>query len=150
MFFNADGTIQTVVPTSRGVGISKATNKIEIDRYSIKSDTSVAVALQDTLQPFNGWNTVMNKKNDWIQYNSVDFGEKLKKVQVNAKSEKGGTLEIRLDKADGPLIAEVKVPKGSNWKTIETKVSNYQTGIHNLVVLLKDENKTEIDWVKFE
>jgi len=29
-------------------------------------------------------------------------------------------------------------------------VSNYQTGIHNLVVLLNDENRTEIDWIKFE
>ena len=32
--FNADGTIRRVTPTLRGVGLTSATNKIEIDRYS--------------------------------------------------------------------------------------------------------------------
>ena len=44
----------------------------------------------------------MNKKNDWIQYNSVDFGTaKLKSVQVNARSEKGGVLKIDQDQLRG-------------------------------------------------
>jgi hypothetical protein len=48
------------------------------------------------------------------------------------------------------VIAEVKVSKGTSWNTIKTKVSKAATGIHNLVVVLKDENPVEIDWVKFE
>lgn len=32
--FNTDGTIQKVVPTLRGVGVTPATTKIQIDRYS--------------------------------------------------------------------------------------------------------------------
>jgi hypothetical protein len=34
LHFNEDGTIQKVVPTLRGVGVTKATEKIQIDRYS--------------------------------------------------------------------------------------------------------------------
>jgi hypothetical protein len=59
-------------------------------------------------------------------------------------------LQIRLDRADGPVISEVKVPKGTIWDTIEAKVSKSQSGIHHLIVVLKDENPAEIDWVKFK
>ena len=65
-------------------------------------------------------------------------------------SENGSTLQIRLDKADGPVIAELNVPKGKSWNSVKTKVSKFQSGIHNLVVVQKDENRVEIDWVKFD
>jgi len=151
LFFNADGTMQKVTPTLRGVGVTSATNKIEIDRYSNKSDNSASVAFLDTVNTFNGWKTLLDSKNAWVQYNTVDFGkEKRKKVQVKAFSEKGSILQIRLDKADGLVIAEVKVPQGTNWNTVEAKVSKFQAGIHNMVVVLKDENQVEIDWVQFK
>ena len=38
LYFNADGTIQEVKETMRGVGINQATEKIEIDRYSSASE----------------------------------------------------------------------------------------------------------------
>ena len=151
LFFNMDGTIQKVTPTLRGVGVTKATNKIEIDRYSNKSETGSTVAFLDSLNTFSGWKTVLDTKYAWVQYNAVDFGkEKLKKVQVKALSENGGNLQIRLDKADGLVIAEIKVPKGKGWNTVEAKVSKPQTGIRNLVMVLSVENKTEVDWIKFE
>jgi len=151
LFFNADGTIKKVSPTLRGVGLTSAANKIEIDRYSSKSETGSSVAFMDSTNTFYGWKTEFNSKNAWVKYNAVDFGkEKLKTVQVKAFSEKGSTLQIRLDKSDGPVIAEVKVPKGTSWKTSETKVSKFQFGICNLVVMLKDENRVEIDWIQFK
>jgi hypothetical protein len=151
LFFNADGTIRKVTPTLRGVGLTNATNKIEIDRYSSKSEPGSSIAFLDSTNTFNGWKTVLNSKNARVKYNSVDFGkEKLKTLQIKALSEKGSTLEIRLDKIDGPVIAEVKVPKGTSWNTIEAKVSKFQAGIHHLIVVLKDENRVEVDWVQFK
>ena len=150
LFFNTDGTIQKVTPTLRGVGVSSATNKIEIDRYSSKSEIGSVVALLDSVNTFNGWKTILNSKSAWVQYNAVDFGkQKLKTFQVRALSEKGATLEIRLDKADGPVVAEVKVPKSADWNTVEAKVSKFQAGIHNLIVVVKD-SPVEIDWVRFQ
>jgi hypothetical protein len=143
--------MQKVTPTLRGVGVTKATNMIEIDRYSSKSETGSSIAFLDSMNAFNGWKTVLDNKNAWVQYNKVDFGkEKLKSVQLKALSEKGSVLQIRLDKADGLVIAEVTVPKGVNWNMVEAKVSKYQSGIHNLVVTLKNENRVEIDWVQFK
>lgn len=151
LFFNTDGTIQKVTPTLRGVGITDASKPIQIDRYSRISEKGVSVSFNDTLNTFDGWNTRFERKEAWLQYNSVDFGKtKLKSIQVNARSENGGTLQIRLDKVNGPVIAEVKIPKSTDWKIAEAKVSNYQSGIHHLVVELKDENRVEVDWVKFE
>jgi len=150
LFFNANGTIRKVTPTLRGVGVIRATNTIEIDRYSSKSETGSTVAFLDSTNTFSGWKTKL-EKNGWVKYNAVDFGKKkLKSVQVKAFSEKGSIFQIRLDKANGPVIAEVKVPKGTNWNTVEAKVSKFESGIHNLIVVQKDENQVEIDWIQFK
>jgi hypothetical protein len=150
LFFNADGTIQKVIPTLRGVGISDASKIIQIDRYSKISDKGATVELIDTLKTFAGWKSIFSDQNSWIQYNAVDFGkEKLKKVQVNALSPSGGTLQIRLDKLDGTILAEVKISKCTEWKIIEAKVSKFQEGKHNLFVILKDTKPVEIDWIQF-
>jgi hypothetical protein len=151
LFFDADGKIQKVRPTLRGVGVTNASQEIQIDRYHRKSENGAAIAFLDSLNTFNGWKTILNSKHAWIQYNTIDFGQKtLKNIQLKALSENGSTLQIRLDKVDGLVIAEVKIPKGKSWNMVEAKVSKQTTGIHHLVVALKDENTVEVDWVKFE
>jgi hypothetical protein len=150
LFFNPNGTIRKVTPTFRGVGVTSALQKIEIDRYSRISETGASIAFLDTLNTFNGWGTKLSKQFAWIQYNAVDFGnKKLKSVEINALSQTGGTMQIRLDKADGILLAEAKISKGTGWKTVVTHLSAYQKGIHNLVLVLKDNNPVEVDWIRF-
>jgi hypothetical protein len=149
--FNADGTIRKVIPTLRGVGLSLASGKIEIDRFSSKSEQGVSISLLDTLNTFKGWKTVMTKPESWIQYNAVDFGsKKIKSISVNAHSNSGGTIEVRQDKPDGPKIAEIKIPSGTGWSAVNGKMLKYQKGVHNLVVVLKGSTPVEIDWVRFE
>lgn len=151
LFFDTDGKIQKVMPTLRGVGVTSAKENIQSDRYSNLSKSGASIALLDTVNTFAGWKTILKTPEAWVQYNTVDFGStKLKTVVVKAWSESGSTLQIRLDKVDGLVIAEVKVPKGKNWNTVDAKVSKFQSGIHNLVVVLKDENRIEIDWVMFK
>ena len=75
--------------------------------------------------------------------------KKLKSVNVRALSQTGGTLQIRIDKADGILLAEVKIPKSTGWNTLEARLSKYQKGIHNLIVVLKDNGPVEVDWIQF-
>jgi len=61
----------------------------------------------------------------------------------------GGTLEIRLDTADGPLISEVKIPQGKVWNLSDARLAKFHKGIHNVVVVLEGGNATEIDWIRF-
>jgi GH43 family beta-xylosidase len=150
MFFNADGTIQKVVPTLRGVGLTDASKQIQIDRYSRISDNGITIAFNDTLNTFNGWKTIFNVPNAWIQYNSVDFGkEKFKSVEIKAKSVNGGTIQIRLNKIDGPVVAEVFIPKENDWKTIDARVTDLQKGVKNLIIVSKG-SPVEIDWIRFK
>ena len=150
LFFNEDGTIRKVIPTNRGVGITSALEKIEIDRYSHISPTGISVAFIDTTNTFKGWKAILSKQNSWITYNTVDFGnKKLKAVQVNASSQTGGVIQIRLDKSDGLLLSEVRIPKSANLSLLNTRLSKFQKGIHNLVVVLKDYSTVDIDWIQF-
>jgi len=150
MFFNPDGTIQKVVPTLRGVGLTLASQKIEIDRFSQKSDSGSSIEFIDSTNTFSGWKTILDNQNAWIQYNAVDFGnKKLKNLEIKAMSGAGSIVQIRLDKVDGTILSEVEIPKGTEWKVIEAKVKDYQSGIHNLVVTLKD-SPVEIDWIRFK
>ncbi|MBN1998106.1 family 43 glycosylhydrolase [candidate division KSB1 bacterium] len=151
LFFNQDGTIKKVIPTLRGVGLTDASQKIQIDRYSYKSDKGVSIAFLDTLNMFAGWKAKLDTTNAWIQYNSVNLGShNLKSIKVKASSKTGGALQIRLNKTDGPMLAEVEIPKGDEWDIINSPVSEFQPGIFNLVILLKDNKNVEIDWISFE
>ena len=150
LFFNEDGTIQKVTPTFRGVGITNASDHIEIDRYSSRSDTTVSVALLDTLDSFKGWKTMFNQENSWIRYNTVDFGEEAcKTLQVMTWSPEGGILEIHMDQTDGPLLATMNIPAGSGWNRLDAPVSDFQPGIHHLVVVSKNDHLVEVDWIQF-
>lgn len=153
LFFNADGTIRKVIPTLRGVGLADASNPLQFDRYSGKSENGVAIAFLDTLNKFAGWKTVLSAKGAWIQFNAVDFGSKGKKyksVKVRAASETGGVVQIRLDSADGKLISEVTIPKGKEMTEVKARLTSLQKGVKNLVVVLKDSNPVEVDWLSFE
>jgi hypothetical protein len=150
LFFNEDGTIRKVIPTLRGVGLTDASQKIQIDRCSLKSDKGVSIAFLDTLNTFGGWKTILDTANAWIQYNGVDFGKKnFKSVKLKALSKTGGTLQIRLDKVDGPMIAHLEIPKSDEWNIANSPLSEFHLGIHNLIVILKDNKNIEVDWVSF-
>jgi hypothetical protein len=151
LFFNEDGTIKKVTPTLRGVGITSASQKIQIDRYSSISDKGASIAFLDTLNKFEGWKAILDTGNAWIQYNSVDFGnDEFKSVIVKASSKKGGTLQLRLEKVDGPIISEVKIPISTEWNIVNSPLLEFEPGVQKLIVLLKDNNNIEIDWISFE
>lgn len=149
--FNADGTIQKVIPTLRGIGITKATDKIQIDRYSELGQEGVSISFLDSLKTFNGWKTTFNKSVGWIQYNKVDFGQKkLKSIVIKAFSEKGGVIQVATLGKVKTIIAEVIIPKGSNWTEIKSPVLKFESGIQDLVIISKNDNQVETDWIKFQ
>jgi len=151
LFFNEDGTIKKVIPTLRGVGLTKASQKIQIDRYSRISNKGASIAFIDSLNTFAGWKTILESANAWIQYNSVDFGsKKFKFIDVKARSETGGSIELRLNKMNGPVIALAEIPDEIGWNIVSFPVLKFQPGIHNLILLLKDNKQVELDWINFK
>lgn len=150
LFFNEDGTIQQVIPTLRGVGVIPGSRQIEVDRYSAKSDKGASIAFVDSTQVFQGWKVVLEQKHGWVQFNGVHFERSARSVNVRAKSDAGGTIEIRLNGSDNPVIAKIKIPKDRNWRNLKVPVHHSKTGIHNLFITLQSDAKVEIDWISFE
>jgi hypothetical protein len=149
--FNNDGTIKKVIPTLRGAGLTRADQEIQIDRYTRLSEPGAAIDFLDTLDRFKGWKTLFTTAGAWAQYNSVDFGEKaFKNILVNAQSEKGAVLEIRVNSINGPLLSEVKIAPGNNWVTTKKAVSTFQKGVQHLFVVSKTSFPVAVDWVSFE
>jgi len=83
--------------------------------------------------------------------NRVDFGNGgLKSVSVRAVSPSYGNVEIRLDKADGPLLARIPFERGFEWKVVNAKLEEAPTGMHDLVVTTPEQTEIHVDWVNFE
>ncbi|WP_198170186.1 family 43 glycosylhydrolase [Mucilaginibacter arboris] len=151
LFFNSDGTIRKVIPTLRGVGVTRATKEIQVDRYSDASKDGISVSYVDTANRMQGWKVILERKDSWVRYNAVDFGKKKLKV-ANGKtlSAQSSLLEIRIDKVDGTLLASMKVVPGSNWNLNKTSLTNFPSGTHDLFVILKDAHPVQLDWIRFE
>jgi hypothetical protein len=148
--FAADGAIRKVTPTLRGVGLTSARRPIQLDRYSRLSERGAAIAFLDTANTFRGWKTVLSAAG-WVQYNGVDFGaQPLRTATLRAASAAGATIQVRLDRASGPVIAQLTVPKGGAWQNVEAPLAAYQPGRHTLFVSLKGGAGAEIDWLSFE
>ncbi|MET0464542.1 MAG: family 43 glycosylhydrolase [Chitinophagaceae bacterium] len=148
--FNNDGTIRKVNPTLRGIGITQANSQIQIDRYSDKSAEGATIAFLDTANKFAGWVAILDQPNAWFKYNTVQFGKPVKKLIIKVKAATAGTLIIRSGSSNGPVIAEINVPAGNDWKEISKNISRPPSGTQHLIIQLKGSGKVETDWIKFE
>jgi hypothetical protein len=158
--FNADGTIREVKPTMRGVGVNKATEKIEIDRYSVAS-TDITTQLIDTVNTFRSYQASLPRKGSWIQYNDVDFSTITDGyLVVCAKANANTEFFVREKSAKGKVIAKVTMTvKSENgpfrrdmseqWLTLTAPLEYTPKGITNLVVTCEGEGIC-IDWVQFK
>jgi hypothetical protein len=150
LFFEADGSIRKVNPTFRGVGITPATNKIQVDRYSAVSGPEVKLEFVDTLNRFEGWKAVFTQDGSWLRYNAVEFPkEKLKKLTLRVYAPEETKLEIRLGSVTGELIGVADM-KSSEFADITVKVKKYLPGRQDLFLVSKGNAPVEVDWVRFE
>lgn len=149
--FNADGTIQKVIPTLRGVGVSNARNRIDIDRYSAVSNSGVCVEYLDTADYFQGWKAVFSGKRNTLIYNKVDFKqEPVERFTARVRSAKGGVLIVRVDGAKGAVVARLKIPKSNDWTQVSAPVISVPQGIHDLHFSVQTVGTVEVDWVGFD
>ena len=172
LFFNADGTIQEVKQTMRGVGINKATEKIEIDRYSTASD-GVTTELIDTVNTFRSYQATLPTKGSWLKYDDVDFsvitdgylimsvkaadntelcireksatGKVLARIKLNVKPEEptGGAQA-------NPMMARFRRDQRNQWLTQTATLDYVPTGVTDLVVTNEGNGALSVDYVRFK
>ena len=159
--FNADGTIQEVKPTLRGVGINQATDKIQVDRYS-EAAKGVTIEYLDTLNRFRGWQVNLSEKGSWARYNDVDFGclSGDSYAIVCAMANDNTEFCIREKGANGKIIARFTVTvKSENgpfrrdmsgqWLTLTAPLEYLPKGVTDVCVTCEDK-ACSIDWVQFK
>ena len=105
----------------------------------------------DASNTFAGWKIALNGKSTWVQFDRVDFGQnELKAVNARSLSTTGGSVEIHLDKADGPLLARITAGADPAWQMIHASLANAPKGLHDLVVTHDEDNEVALDWISFE
>ena len=159
--FNADGTIQEVKETLRGVGINNATEKIEIDCYSDAS-ADVTRALVDTVNTFRSNYAALPAKGSWIRYNDVDFsGLGDAYLIINAKAAANTEFYVREKDAKGKILAKVPMTvvgegggpfrrdMSNRWLTMTAVLESVPQGVTDIVITCEGEG-VDIDWIQFK
>ncbi len=145
LFFNPDGTIQEVKPTLRGVGISNAFERIQVDRYSAISEVGARIEYIDAANTFKGWKTQLSD-GGWIQYNDVKFDVEPQMVLVNACSAEGAIVRILVGKS---CVAKVKIPaRGRFESTIQKLTTKISPAISDIRLEL-ESGDAQIDYIQF-
>lgn len=151
LFFNEDGTIQKVIPTLRGVGITKANEKIQMDRYSKISKEDAIVSFLDTTDTFKGWEVSLKPKG-WLSYNTVDFGPgKIRNLKLRVRSNIGGNLQLKISNALKTQEFELKIKPSNDWTIINIPLSKAAKieGIQNLQLTNSGNSPIALDWISF-
>jgi hypothetical protein len=171
LYFNPDGTIQEVKKTMRGVGINKATEKIEIDRYSSAS-SDVTTELIDTVNTFRSYQATLPAKGSWLCYKDIDFSCLTDAyLLVNVKAADNTEFCIREKTATGKILARIKLtvkpeePAGAaanpmmarfrrdlrnQWLTQTAALEYVPKGITDLVVTNEGDGSLSVDFVRFK
>ena len=164
--FNPDGTIQEVKQTLRGVGINKATERIEIDRYSSAS-SDVTTALIDTVNTFRSFEATLPAKGSWLKYTDIDFSCLTDGYMVIGAKAAGNTKFFVREKApNGKILAKVEmtvkpdVPAGTpamfrrdmtnQWLTMTAQLAYMPKGVSDLVITCEGDAPVSIDYVQFK
>ena len=145
LFFNADGTIQLVKPTLRGVGITDARKPVQIDRYS-EIGGGAAIEYHDTLNYFQGWKTVF-PKGGYVRYNKVEVkGEGAKNVCLKVKTRANASAVLELLDGKTSYKMTVKLPSTDGaWQEVNVPVKAVAAGVYDLRFTAKAD--MEVDWL---
>ena len=147
--FNPDGTIEQVIPTLRGVGETKATDRIQMDRYNAIYHYGVYVDLLDTANPFEGFYLHFSRGNSWVRYDEVTFGETAP-TAVKFCIRSGAPSKVSLQTRDEKIVGTFDLPASKDWKEVKLPFETPLTGVQNLKLIVDEAKDLDVDWISFE
>ncbi len=149
--YNPDGSIPTIKMTTEGPQQLHALdpyvrNEAETMSWSEGIETEVCEA--------GGLDIGFIENGDYVKISGADFGDGARKFTASAASAgTGGTIEIHLDKKDGPLVGTLEISPTDgwqNWKEMSCDVSG-ASGMHDVYFVFKggESYLFNVDWWKF-
>ena len=145
LFFNADGTIQQVVPTNRGVGVTDGLKLVQMDRGTLS----------------NGAVLEFNKKNE-IQ-------QAIAKGSIDSVAMRMEGWKVRLPKGGKAVYPNVSLPEGefqalvsttSSWgrrqqikqlaeTTLDIVTTKQKNGLLTVTMSNHGKDTVDVDWITF-
>lgn len=122
------------------MGFSQTIQRIEGETFN---DASGARA--ETNASLSGTGNVgYIKNNTWIKFNAIPFTEFVTRFEVAASGTIGGTIEFRLDAADGTLVGTATVSGSTGWTDYKkfSAAITPTTGVHDLYLIFKHPTNT--------
>lgn len=145
--FNPDGTIEQVTPTYRGVGVTPASDRIQMDRYSGIYHVAVGIDFLDPAKPFEGWFVRLGRPGTWVRYDEIDFGETSPEA-VTFRYRAPENAEVSAPLSDEESLGTFLLPASEDWTEVTLPVTGTATGLRNLKLLVL-RGSADIDWVSF-
>ena len=157
--FTPDGRFPTILPTREGVQPIATFNPyrrveaetmaysygLHTDQFSSSAAAPLSVYVSDI---HNG---------DWLRLDNVDFGTSAaKKLSVHAASAlRGGTIELRTDSLQGPVLATITINGTGGWEQWQTFTAPVSpvNGIHDLYFCFRGRKGPKLfnlDWWRLE
>jgi dextranase len=131
-------------------GTTIATSQIEAEKY----DTYSAVGTESCSDTGGGLNVayVNNMTGDsYVGFGKINFSAGALTVSARAASDiANGTIEFRLDRPTGPLIATVSVGNTGGWQNWQTKTASVSgaSGVHDLYAVFRNA-ASNLNWFTF-
>ena len=145
--FNPDGTIEQVTPTYRGVGVTPASDRIQMDRYSGIYHVAAGIDFLNPAKPFDGWFVRLGRPGTWVRYDEIDFGETSPEA-VTFRYRAPENAEVSAPLSDEESLGTFLLPASEDWTEVTLPVTGTATGLRNLKLLVL-RGSADIDWVSF-
>ena len=147
--FLPDGTIEQVTPTLRGVGETKATDHIQMDRYSAVYHYGVYDDLLDAANPFEGFYIHFARGNTWVRYDDINFGETAP-TQAVFRIRSAAPSKVSFQTRDEKIVGTFDLPASKDWKEVKLPFETPLTGIQNIKLIVDEGKDLDVDWISFE
>ncbi len=147
--FLPDGTIEQVTPTLRGVGETKATDHIQMDRYSAVYHYGVYDDLLDAANPFDGFYIHFARGNTWVRYDEITFGETAP-TSVVFRIRSAAPSKVSLQTRDEKIVGTFDLPASKDWKEVKLPFETPLTGMQNIKLIVDEAKDLDVDWISFK
>ena len=147
--FLPDGTIEQVTPTLRGVGETKATDHIQMDRYSAVYHYGVYDDLLDAANPFEGFYIHFARGNTWVRYDDINFGETAPTSAI-FRIRSASPSKVSFQTRDEKIVGTFDLPASKDWKEVKLPFETPLTGNQNIKLIVDEAKDLDVDWISFE
>jgi glucosylceramidase len=136
--------------TPSGAATTDARTTIQASSFTAAS----GVQTETTTDTNGGLDVGFADAGDSLTYDGVDFGSGVTGVDARvASAGSGGTIELHLDSATGPLVGSVTVPVTGGWQkwTTASATVSGAAGVHSLwLVFAGGQSIGNLNWLRFK